>query len=126
MSNKDLYVLQGSDFAFNLQVEVLTIPGEEYCSARNPYIPKDLSLFKAKMTVHVDYYSPALLTFTERNYIVLDSQGNIKIAITGSHTDGLILPDEINEYVYQLEISDTTETKQVCKGNFIITKNLNL
>jgi hypothetical protein len=124
---KDIYIQQGVDQHIDTQIEVLTNPLLPYCIDTNPFIPLDLSGYTAKMTIHADYYSPALLTFTNIDYIALTNLGWINTSIAGDYTNSITLPDEDNEYVYQLEIMNTVnDVKGVRKGKCFITKNLNI
>ena len=117
-----IQVPQGSDRLFPVYIKLLTDESIDFDPVTNPFIPKDLTGYTAKMTVKEDYTKPdIILSYTSEDNLLIDPvNGLVNVTVLGLDTQDLIIDEEYIDYIYDLEIVLGTYVQRILTGNFRI------
>lgn len=117
-----IQVPQGSDRLFPVYIKVLFDENQDFNAVTNPWIPKDLTGYSARMQVKEDYTKPDIvLSYTSNDNLLIDPvNGLINVSVLGLDTQDLIIDEEYIDYIYDLEIVLGTYVQRVLTGKFRI------
>lgn len=126
LQTKTIIVPQGADRLVPVYIRVLTDPTKYFNKDTNPWIPRNLTGYSARMAVKEDYNTPDTVLFytSTDNLVITPLEGKIDIAILALDTEPLIIDEEFVDYVYDLEIYLGTYVQRILTGKFRIYKNV--